>query len=212
MLKVIQNAAVIAAFAFVVSVIAGAAILGSSKQPVPNEHAQPAKAKSRANENERAIVDQNADRSGNKGANESHWYDHITDWLLVLFNALLFVATVALFISAEKAANAAKQSADAAWINANAVRQSIDLSVATQRASITVASINSDPVAKEGNPDLIGWAFSITWQNKGPTRTGNLRVWFSFRQFEPDIPADFPFAPAGTVEVTSTPLDANSQI
>ena len=78
-----------------------------------------------------------------------HWYDHITDGLIALFNGLLVLATIALFISAEKSADAAKKSAEIA-------ERAL---IAGQRAFISV-SFDRTAIIDPETGKITAWSFT----------------------------------------------------
>ena len=66
------------------------------------------------------------------------------------------------------------------------------------------------PVMDPSTGDLIGWAISVEWHNRGVTRTKNLRSTISVRRFVPDLPDDFGFASDAKVEPVMILLEANA--
>jgi hypothetical protein len=114
-----------------------------------------------------------------------------------------------------------KQSADmqasiaVAKAAADAAKESADISrvalISTQRAYVS-ANIDSVPFIEKDGP-LKGFAFSIKWQNKGPTRAINLQNFVLIKRFEPDVPENFDFAAPpgqGFEGQTSVVIDSNS--
>lgn len=197
MLKVVGNAAWFAAFAFVVAMIAGMAIQGSLQKSPPNEYEQPTKTEQRQRQNNVVVVDHNASDENNKGKNKRQWYDNSTDWLLVLFNGLLVVATIALFISAERGVDAAKRSAEAADRSAQIAENGLSK---LQRAFITINRIFY--LSHLGDDGTVWWSAHLDWQNSGNSPARKVRPFFT-RYFEDnDIPAAYKFAvPSGRPEL-----------
>jgi hypothetical protein len=99
-------------------------VFSSSEQAPPNDNKQPTKTENGNTPQGTTITDHRTNHNSEKRDDKRQWYDTFrkrpTDWLLVLFNGLLVVATIALFISGEKSANAAKTAAEAAKLSAQA--------------------------------------------------------------------------------------------
>jgi hypothetical protein len=169
-----EYAALIAVLAFVAAFLAGMAIIEASQQTAPNENEQPTTTESRDdNQSQRGIIQHNTSQSSYKGNNEGHWYDHITDGLIALFNGLLVLATIALFISAEKSADAAKKSAEIA-------ERAL---IAGQRAFVSVSfepSANMDLASGH----ITAWSFTPVWYNAGDTPTREMQNHINFLIFD----------------------------
>jgi hypothetical protein len=100
---------------------------------------------------------------------------------------------------------------------ADAAKNSADISraalISTQRAYVS-ANIDSIPVI-EKDGTLKGFAFSINWQNKGPTRAINLQNFILMKRFDPDVPDNFDFAALpgkGFEGQISVNIDPNSDV
>jgi hypothetical protein len=104
-----------------------------------------------------------------KGNQESHWYYHITDWLLVLFNGILAAFTVRLFYAAAEQSRdmkasvaAARQSAYAAEIAAQAAQTTAKTQIGAERAwfLLIIDEENFEDVLESRlNPDV--WPAAI---------------------------------------------------
>jgi hypothetical protein len=94
------------------------------EQAPPNDNNQPTKTENGNTPQGATITNHRTSHNNEKRDDKRQWYDTFrerpTDWLLVLFNGLLVAATIALFISGEKSANAAKTAAEAAKLSAQA--------------------------------------------------------------------------------------------
>lgn len=111
-----------------------------------------------------------------------HWYDHITDGLIALFNGLLVLATIALFISAEKSADAAKKSAEIA-------ERAL---IAGQRAFISV-SFDRTAIIDPETGKITAWSFTPVWYNAGDTPTREMQNHVNIRVFDGPLPNDWDF-------------------
>jgi hypothetical protein len=193
MLKAIQNAAWVAAFAFLAAFVIGMAMTGSSQHSPPSNDKQPTKTENGNTPESRTIAEKSADHDGEKREDKKRWYDTFrerpTDWLLVLFNGLLVCATIALFISGEKVADSAKTSAVAAKDSADIAKQAL---IAGQRAFI---SVSYRPSAHKNIMDgkIYAYGFTPVWLNAGNTPTRNMENHINIRAFEKEIAGDWDF-------------------
>jgi hypothetical protein len=77
------------------------AVEHSSQQAPPHNREEPAKAKNRNGSESKAIAHPGTNEQDKGGPQESEWYDtffdHPTDWLLVLFNCILAIYTMRLY-------------------------------------------------------------------------------------------------------------------
>jgi hypothetical protein len=192
MLKVVQNAAWIAAFAFLVTFVIGMAMTASSQQSPPNNGTQPAKTENRNTPESKTIVNKSTNHDDEKREDKKQWYDtfreHPTDWLLVLFNGLLVCATIALFISGEKVAESAKTSAEAANKSA---KVSEDGLLKLQRSFVTFQGMRH--LSHIDSDGKVWWSLHFNWFNSGASPARRVRFFVS-RYFEDsDLPDDFKF-------------------
>ena len=139
------------------------------------------------------------------------------EWATIILLFLAFGATVIQAIifhgqldEMRKVYGPIKDSADAA-------KNSVDISrialISTQRAYVS-ANIESIPVTEKDGA-LKGFAFSIRWQNKGPTRAINLQNFVMIKRFEPDVPDNFDFTTPpghGFEGQISVIIDPNSDV
>jgi hypothetical protein len=127
MLTASRQAAWVAAFCFVVAFVGLSAM--KSSQQAPHDESQPTKTENRDAPLGNSKINEASGQTDKKRKNEDKWYDtfrdHPTDWLLVLFNGLLVLATIALFISGEKSADAAKEAAGAAKKSADVAERTL---------------------------------------------------------------------------------------
>jgi hypothetical protein len=179
MLGALQKAVWVAAFAIVATFWIAMA-LKSSQQVPPHKYEQLTKTKNRQPPQSVSVVEQNATQNGKKRDNESHWYDHVTDWLLVAFNGLLVLATIGLFISARKAADAAKNSADVA-------RQAL---VGTQRAFVFIKTFEVLVINQEIQ-------ILPQWENSGSTPAKKAKNYANWKTFIGEIPHDYSYPDIG---------------
>jgi hypothetical protein len=128
MLKIFVITALCAAFVLFASLV-GMIVLSSENTNSDNQQ-EPAVSEQSHSENGATRTNQGAERDTKERKNKREWYhtfiDRPTEWLLVLFNGLLVVATIALFISGENSVDAARRSADAA-------KRSADVAVYSNR-------------------------------------------------------------------------------
>jgi hypothetical protein len=170
MLDSLHKATWVAAFAFVVTF--WVAMVLRSSPPVPPH--EPAKSQNLGRPKQTSVTQNSQHQTGKNQSGESQWYDHITDWLVATFSGLLVLATVALFISAEKSADAARQSADIA-------RQAL---VGTQRAFVFLKQFEVVPINQEIR-------ILPQWENSGSTPTTNARSYVNWKTFVGDPPPNY---------------------
>lgn len=169
MLKVAENAAWFAAFTFLVAFLTGMALLGSSQRPSQSSHEETSQSEQPGSNKVSKPVSEESTKSGNTGnIDKSHWYDRLSDWLIVLFTFCLVIANIYLYRSTDKSANAAKIAAEAAR---DAVDHA-DRNAATQlRAYVFMDSIATTRVIN-GLIDakkVIAYQFQGKWKNVGQT-------------------------------------------
>jgi len=102
---------VIALFAGVMGFALGGSIVAALQEPVVHNQTQPTKAEGQYSHSSTSPDGSNQTEKRNQ---ESHWYDtffdHPTDWLLVLFNGILAAFTVRLFYAATEQSRDMKNS------------------------------------------------------------------------------------------------------
>jgi hypothetical protein len=96
MLRALQRAIWLALFGCLVFGFA-VAVWSASQQAVPHDYRQPAKSEKQSWYP--GIFNPTNKQNDTEGQYKSEWYDKPTDWLLVLFNALLAIFTWRLWIS-----------------------------------------------------------------------------------------------------------------
>ena len=137
MLKTFVIMALVAAFVLFVAMVG--MIVFSSEKSNSDEEKQPAVAEYSNAENRSAGTDENASQHATKGEKKSEWYriftNHLTDWLLVLFNGLLVAATIALFVSGERNVDVARRAANAAQKAAEVAERAL---VAVERPILVI--------------------------------------------------------------------------
>jgi hypothetical protein len=133
LLKAFVVVALIAAFVLFASMVG--MIVYSSEEFSRDDQKQPAIAEHSNAENGNAPTNENAAQHATESKKKREWYriftDHVTDWLLVLFNGLLVAATIALFVSGERNVDVARRAANAAINQAKAAG---DANVAATKA------------------------------------------------------------------------------
>jgi hypothetical protein len=105
----------------------GVCFAAELQEAVVGNQGQPAQAYTPNEQSNGPTANLGAPQDGSEGDRKGHWYDHLTDWLLVLFNGILAIFTVRLFYNAAeqsrdtKASIAiAKRAADSAELSAQA--------------------------------------------------------------------------------------------
>jgi len=138
------------------------------------------------------------------------WYDfflnHITDWLLVLFNGILAVFTARLFYATNKQATEMQASIKAAVDSSEAAIASNQIAVTNAeeqlRAYVTAAGVNVEMHRVRGTMSAYGteipgrihtYEFAVELMNGGQTPAINIRTNLNIRIFQTGIPADFEF-------------------
>jgi hypothetical protein len=179
MLKYLAIAASCAAAVLFVSLV-GMLALYSLQQPKPHDQEQPAAAEGTNRQDGNARIGKVTTQDGNQEAsNKRQWYysfvDRPTDWLLVLFNGLLVLATVALFVSGERSVDAARKSAEAAQKAAEAAQKSVAVAESGIRPWIAIDEIRPADIYFNG-----GYAFvdqvEFVLRNVGRSPAVNVRV------------------------------------
>jgi hypothetical protein len=142
MLKALAIIAIVAAIALFAALI-GMLALYSSDQSEPYDQEQPATAESANSQNSGAASNKTTSDRGNKREQKKAWYysfaERPTDWLLVLFNGLLVLATVALFVSGERSVEVARDTAKAAQQSAKAASDANETTRAQISAYLVIA-------------------------------------------------------------------------
>lgn len=185
MLKTFVIIAFMAAFVLFASIIGMIAF--SSEESNTNNEKQPAIAEHSNSESGGTRANENASQHAAEGKKKAEWYriftNHLTDWLLVLFNGLLVAATIALFVSGErnvevarKSANAAKDSADAANKAAMVAEKTL---IAGQRAWIRIDEIGlgGEGLAFDQNGASVAVSFKITNVGNSPAINITAHAW-----------------------------------
>jgi hypothetical protein len=159
------------------------AILGLHvQQPKPNNHAQPPKAEQQLHVADHPAEKHLAGKDDSEGGDESHWYDifveHLPDWFVALFTALLTYVTYRLV----KSTNRLWESSE------NAFRQK-------ERAFVFLEGFNYElttlldgpshmiPAIHSADPGLGITRFAVQprWKNGGSTPTKNLTIQVGWR-------------------------------
>ena len=110
--------------------------------------------------------------------------------------------------ASEEAAESARRSAEAAEKTVWVIH---DTAARHTRPYVTVKEFLQGPV-RDAQQHLHGWVFQIVWQNSGATPTRGFRYWAVLRQFEPQLPDDFDFAPPVSAEFAGGELGAHSTV
>jgi hypothetical protein len=157
MLKLLAIAAICSAVVLFASLV-GMLALYSSQHSEPYDQEQPSESESPQSQDRNPAANPTANNS-NKESHQEWYYgfvDRPTDWLLVLFNGLLVLATIALFISGERAVGVARISASAAKESAIAAKQSAttadEVGRAQTRAYVSIKSAKLVFIGPEANP------------------------------------------------------------
>ena len=136
---------------------------------------------------------------------ENHWYDHLTEGLLVLFNGVLAAFTARLFYATDRQAREMQASINAAVRSADAAITSNQIAVTNAeqqlRAYVTAREIVGDPHRGfgymgahgpvEGN--IRSFTLAVVLRNGGQTPAVKIRTNASIRYFENGLPAGFNF-------------------
>ena len=145
-----------------------------------------------------------------KGNQESYWYDiflnHLTDWLLVLFNGILATFTARLFYATDKQATEMQASIKAAvdFPKAAFVSNQIAVTNAKQqlRAYVTALDVHMTLHRVPGTMSGYGteipgrvhtYEFAVVLKNGGQTPAINVRTNINIRLFQTGIPANYDF-------------------
>ncbi|MFZ0425466.1 MAG: hypothetical protein WAL80_21515 [Xanthobacteraceae bacterium] len=122
-----------------VLLVLGVCVLAELQEAaVIHNHAQP----TQTNDAHEPPGNPAANLSGQKHADKrdqkGHWYDHLTDWLLVLFNGILAIFTVRLFYNAAEQARDTKASIAVAKRAADAAKESAIALTQSERAHVFI--------------------------------------------------------------------------
>jgi hypothetical protein len=141
---------------------------------------------------------------------KGHWYDafldHLTEWLLVLFNCILAIFTARLFYATDKQAKEMQASINAAVTSSQAAITSNQIAVTNAeqqlRAYVTALEVHMQTHRRPGTMSGYGteipgpihtYEFSIVLKNGGQTPAINVRTNINLKRFEGEAPNDFDF-------------------
>jgi hypothetical protein len=172
MLKFFVIMALVAAFVLFAALVGMIAF--SSEQSEADNHTKPAAAEYSGSENSKSMTDKAAADDNKQTEKKRDWYytfiDRPTDWLLVLFNGLLVLSTIALFVSGERNVEVARKSSLAAQRSADLAEKAL---VAANRPWIKVDVMVGGPIVYDVN----GANFSIKFILKNIGRSPASNVW-----------------------------------
>lgn len=171
---------------------------------------QPAKADHKNSQPSNPTTSPSNPQKTEKGNQESHWYDlflnHLTDWLLVLFNGILATFTARLFYATDKQATEMQASIKAAVDSAKAAITSNQIAVTNAqqelRAYVTALDVHMIQHRRPGSLNPYGgiipgaihtYEFAVILKNGGQTPAINVRTNINLRRFEGEPPDDFDF-------------------
>ncbi len=181
MLKIFVITALIAAFVLFSALVGMIAF--SSQQTEGDDNAQPSVTERGNSHDGNSAVDKTASDRSKETKKKRDWYytfiERPTDWLLVLFNGFLVLATIALFVSGERNVEAANRAARAAGDSATAAQTAVELSDKTAerqlRAYIGVNSMDVKVYPFEKGE--FAFIAHIEMRNFGQTPANNMSVW-----------------------------------
>jgi hypothetical protein len=177
MLKVLAIVSICAAVVLFVA-LASMLVLYSSEQTSPHNNNQPPTAEKNYGQNSGMQTSKAPKTGDQKSDNKQKWYysfvNHPTDWLLVLFNGLLVLATISLFVSGEKSADAAKEAAKAAKQSADVAKSTL---ISSQRAWIRAKAGVTSPLIFDQNGASTSIWFEITNVGNSPALNVTPNAW-----------------------------------
>jgi hypothetical protein len=187
MLKIFAIVAIGAAIVLFAAIV-GMLLVYSSEQPQPYNPKEPSAAEGSNRKSGNISATQNGrEKNNQKRQQKREWYydfaERPTEWLLVLFNGLLVLATVTLFISGERSVTAARKSANAAQQSADVGKTAL---VATQRAFVFVDSFDANVI----NNEL--WIMP-QWKNSGTTPANPVTNYVNWKTLNGPLPGDFSY-------------------
>lgn len=192
MLKPLVITALVAAFVLFAAMVG--MIVFSSEQTESDDNTKPAIAEHSDSKDANAVIDKAAPNHANEAKKKREWYytfiDHPTDWLLVLFNGLLVLATVALFVSGEKNIEVARRSANAAKESADVAKDTL---VLTQRAFVRVSNFPWVWRPDTDRPGKVFYDISPIIENGGNTPTVGMTINVNSQLMDAEMPEDFTF-------------------
>jgi hypothetical protein len=200
MLEIAQKAAWVAAFAFVVTVWI-LMVTKASMPPDAQEQKQHLHQPGASNgESDPKAMSQGVKREGSRWSDvkekasqyKDEFIEHVerrekvyvalSSIAVAAFTFLLFAATVFLFVSGEKSADAAKKSAEIA-------ERAL---IAGQRAFVSVYfEASAHKSIQTGK--ITNWSFTPVWQNPGDTPTRDMQNHINIRRFDGPLPSDWNF-------------------
>jgi hypothetical protein len=210
-------------FAAFITLVLGVCIRAELQEAAVHNQSQPAQANDTNEQTGQPTANPSSAEHPKVRGQESHWYDsylnHLTDWLLVLFNGILAIFTVRLFYNAAEQARDTKaaiavadRSAKAAERNAKTAELAL-LSVEVPYLYLIVRrhGIIRETLTETGRPRVTGFAFgnnflTYYFMNFGRTPAEIIEV-FSVLQFSmgippPIVPPEHPLNPQAGLIVT----------
>lgn len=176
-------------FLLIAVLAVGGMIAYSFQQSPSNDSARPSEGGMGGAKDPPQVQHNNREKKGD-------WYsafrEHPTDWLLVLFNGLLVVSTVALFLSAEKSAEAAKEAAKATRKSVELAERSADLQLRAYLTVLPGTFFEFDPQKR--------LVFRYHVENSGETPAYNVRHRASIALVANPLPDDHTFPEIPTTE------------
>ena len=128
-------------FAAGVAIVLSLCVLGELQQAKVYDQSQPTKANSTNKQSGNTTANSISPKNPEEQYQKDYWYDHLTDWLLVLFNEILATFTIRLFYAAAEQSRdvkasvaTARQSAYAAEISAQAAQTTAKTQIGAERA------------------------------------------------------------------------------
>jgi hypothetical protein len=128
-------------FAAGVVLVLGVCVLAELQEAVVHNQAQPTQAYTPNEQSGNSAANLSGPKRSNEGDQKGHWYDRLTDWLLVLFNGILAIFTVRLFYNAAEQSRDTKASIAIAKIAADAATLSAQASIGVQLPRLAARSM-----------------------------------------------------------------------
>ena len=148
----------------------------------PHDQAQPAQANSSNKEARKAAADLSGQEHSKERNKKTYWYDpfldHLTDWLLVLFNGVLAAFTVRLFYAAAEQSRDMKASIAAAERAAASAEASVELTrkafIAEHRAWLNWTANRTAWFEQSEGDDKFWLGLTGSFKNVGKTPALNI--------------------------------------
>jgi hypothetical protein len=124
------------------AIVLSLCVLAELQQAEIYNQSQPTKANDSNKQSGTPAATLSGPKHANEGDQKSHWYDHLTEWLLVLFNGILAIFTVRLFYNAAEQSQDTKASIAIAERAARAAELSAQASIGLQLPRLAARSMH----------------------------------------------------------------------